>query len=576
VTPSPFVSFEEAITDKLLFKVWYEQLSPMQQTVLRAYYGLPITTDAHRFCWAVLNNSCQEDELGYPVEVREFPYSPKEYEQLWAVIGRRGGKTTMIGALVFAYECTLGGHLDYVLPGQTPRAVLISQMKDVAIENLVSIKLCLESSPLGTREISQALSDCIVMKNGISIVASSPNIKAQRGLAIPVVGMDEVGFWYKEAESANPDYEVERAVSAAQAQFPRRKRFGISTPWSKEGLLYKYHGAGTEGRRLREDEDRTEFQDILVVHATTAAMTVGMEGQKDAFTGKAKRPQVERKFLVKERARDLAGFIREYLARFVDSVSAFIQRAALETCTLRHATRKDRTQDLLWWEPRPRAGVPEDAGLARPIYVAAIDPAFRRDAFGFCVVHHEPGVGIVVDKAKRYLPQANKKLNPSEVLADLLPDLQAYGVTHVFSDQYQLEALTQLFSQLGIVLEGVDFTQRSKALIMGNLESLINQGRLHLLDPKCSPVAQEMFDELLALEKVLRPNGTVSIAAPPTGWDDMAIVLGLAAYRAMWLTATPDGAPELPEEHKPRSLFQRVLAMLTDRKDMTAENDQWD
>jgi hypothetical protein len=251
VARTTYEPFEAAINDKLLFKVWYDQLSLLQQVVLRAYYGLPLYTADQRAAWSILNDACTYDELGYPVEVFEFPYDPQgEFEQLWAIIGRRGGKTTLIGALIMSYEVLLGGHLDdgQVLDGQEPRAVLISQMKEVAVANLVSINLCMQSSPIGKLQTKQVLTDTIEMKNGISIVASSPNIKAQRGLSIPVVGMDEVGFWYKDAESANPDFEVVRAVSAAQAQFKRRKRFAISTPWSKEGLLFEHHQAGTMGR----------------------------------------------------------------------------------------------------------------------------------------------------------------------------------------------------------------------------------------------------------------------------------------------------------------------------------------
>jgi hypothetical protein len=497
------------------------------------------------------------------VEVFDFPYDPHgEFEQLWAVIGRRGGKTTLIGALIFAYEVTLGGHLEHVLPGQEPRAVLISQMKDVAIENLVSIKLALESSPLGKLEINVVNNDHIVMKNGITIVASSPNIKAQRGLAIPVVGMDEVGFWYKDAESANPDYEVERAVSAAQQQFPRRKRFGISTPWSKEGLLYKYHCAGTEGRLLRPEIDKTEYQGILVVEAPTAAMTVGMA-----------KPHITREGLARERARDVDGFEREYLKKFVDSVSQFIKREVFEKCVQVGVAEN---------APNIPTSPNYDSAKPTPRYVAVMDPAFRRDAYGFAIVHHERGKGIVVDKLMRFLPRPARdkgksiKLNPKDVMQDILPHLKAFGVTHVFSDQHQLETLQQLWLAEGIAVEGFDFTPRSKTQILGNLESLINQQRIWMLDPKTGPVQAQAFEEVVALEKVLRPGGGVGISAPPNGFDDMAMCIALAAAKAMWVFAPemPTG-PELPEEHKHKSAFERVQQMLTVRKDATEENDVW-
>lgn len=549
-----FFSFEQAITDPRLFKKWYDGMSVVQQTVVRAYYGLSLPTQAHRDAWAILNDAYDQDELGYPTAIREFPYEPKEYEQLWAIIGRRGGKTTLIGALIFAYECCFGGHMQHVLEGQEAVAVLISQVKEVALKNLKSIELCLKSSPLASKMIVDVLADSIPLRNGITIVASAPNIKNQRGLAIPVVGMDEVGFWYKDADSANPDIEVERAVAAAQQQFPRRKRFGISTPWSKEGLLYEYHVAGTEGRKLRADSpDRDKYTDILVVEATTAAMTLGMP--------EGKQPHITRAGLKKERARDPLGFIREYLKQFVDAISAFLTRAAVERALKYHRDEKTGAERA----PRPRPGHPEDVGQERPYYVAAIDPAFRSDSFAFVILHNEPGKGIVVDKVRRWTPQFGIKLNPEHVIKDMLPDLHAFGITHLYTDQYQLEALTILYQQVGIVLEGVDFTSRSKGQILGNLAQLFNQGRIHLLDPELGLDQKEMFDELLVLEKILRPNGTVSIAAPVGKQDDMAMVLALAAFKAMWMLPSGKVEEELPEEHRPKTLFQRAMEMLKQR-----------
>jgi hypothetical protein len=559
LTSSPYFPFEEAISDKLLFKTWFDQLSDLQQTALLAYYGVPLRSPEHRRAWAILNGACTFDELGYPLEVFDFPYQAgKEYEQLWGIIGRRGGKTTLIGALIFAYETTCGGHLDYVLKGQEPRAVLISQMKDVAVENLVSIRLCLESSTLGNRSIKDALADCIVLKNGISIVASSPNIKAQRGLALPVVGMDEVGFWYKDAESANPDFEVVRAVSAAQAQFPRRKRIGISSVWSKEGLLWEHHLAGTEGRLLAPTANKRKYRGVLVVEAPSAAMTLGME-----------RPHLDREFLADELAKDPDGFAREYLGKFLDSVSGFIRRDRLDLCVQAGTAEVAPVLD-------------GEVGRAKPIYIAVMDPAFRRDAYAFGIVHHERGKGIVVDCVRRFLPKPARdkgkaiKLNPEEVMHEILFDLRRYGITHIYSDQYQLETLQQLYGQHGVVVEGFDFTTRSKNQICLNLESLVNQQRILLPDPSTGAVQRQLFEEVVGLEKILRPNGTFSIQAPAGGFDDMAMMLALAAFKAMWLAPEAPSAPELPEEHKPKTLFQRAQAQLQLRKDATEENDVWD
>jgi hypothetical protein len=467
----------------------------------------------------------------------------------------------------------LGGHLDYVLKGQEPRMVLISQMKDVAVENLVSIRLCLESSPFGKREIKDALADEIKLKNGISIVASSPNIKAQRGLALPVVGMDEVGFWYKDAEAANPDFEVVRAVSAAQAQFPRRKRFGISSVWSKEGLLWEHHLAGTEGRLLKTGGEaaKRKYKHVLVVEASTASMLFKREQQQDEH-GRPARPHIDREYLETEQARDPEGFDREYLCKFLDSLSKFITRERLEQCV----------EGGIGERPPIKVGSQDynpEKGL--PLYVAVMDPAFRRDAYAFGIVHHERGKGIVVDKVQRWVPRPARdkgksiKLKPDEVMEEILPDLRAYGISHIYSDQYQLESLQALYGPRGVVVEGFDFTTRSKNQICLNLESLVNQQRVWLPDPKAGVVQHQLFEEVVGLEKVLRPNGTFTVQAQAGQYDDMAMMLALAAFKAMWLVPE-DPAPEpLPEEHQPKTAFQRAQAQIM-AKHGEEDKDEWD
>src|SRR5690606_29753717 len=104
---------------------------------------------------------------------------------------------------------------------------------------------------------------------------------------LPVVGvtMDEVGFWYKDAKSANPDFEVVNALDYALSQFPNSKQLRFSTPWTKEGILFEAFQLGTEGVKVKCDqcpdgyvcthwdpEDRDKMVGHLVVHAPTAAM----------------------------------------------------------------------------------------------------------------------------------------------------------------------------------------------------------------------------------------------------------------------------------------------------------------
>jgi hypothetical protein len=169
-----------------------------------------------------------------------------------------------------------------------------------------------------------------------------------------------------------------------------------------------------------------------------------------------------------------------------------------------------------------------------PQYVAAMDPAFRHDSFGFCILHKDATNGIVLDLLRQWEPIKGTKLNPKEVLAEINQILNEYGLSHVYTDQYQFESLQALALDLGLMIEGVDFTNRSKAKIYGNLHQIINQGKLVLLDPDLSQPAATLVREIAQLERRMTPTGAIQIKAPEGKHDDMATVLALAAVKAVW------------------------------------------
>jgi hypothetical protein len=206
--------------------------------------------------------------------------------------------------------------------------------------------------------------------------------------------------------------------------------------------------------------------------------------------------------------------------------------------------------------------------------VAAIDPAFRSDAFPGIVCHYEPAQGIVVDALRRFMPLRGARLNPDAVFLELLPLWSAYRVEQVHSDQYQFETLQQLALKYEIILSGTDFTARSKSKILGNLQQLINRRQLRIPDPALVPEAAILVDELRQLERKISPNGGVTISAPAGKHDDMAMCLALAVFHA-----TRDGEsgwtgpeePFLPEEHRMKTPFEKVQLMLAARQTALAD-----
>jgi hypothetical protein len=389
----------------------------------------------------------------------------------------------------------------------------------------------------GKARIVNVTADKIDLWNGMSIATCPPTVKSIRGYDAPIAVLDEVGVWYQDGDAANPDFEVYRAISSRQAQFEDAKIVGISSPWNKGGMLYELFEAGTRGYKKRcmlhptEYQAacpacarlRTPYQNCIVIHATTAALG---------------NPLVKQTWLEEERAKDPKAFEREVLAQFQDSVSGFLD-----------GKRISEAVDV---------GVVERTPRKENVYIAAMDPAFKQDAFAFAIGHVEKS-GVVLDVVKQLkrAPGA-PPLNPDKLFREeIVPSLKAFNIATVHSDQYHFESLAQLALNLGFSIDSTTFTATSKANIYGNLKQLVNQGRIRLLDHP------ELLKELRQLEVQLGAQGNVSIAAPRGQHDDLATVVALVSHFSTWLL--PIEKPEVVEggfvkEPTPQQIFEAQIA----------------
>jgi len=499
------IPFAEAITDKKLLQLAWRMLSTPQQVVVKAFYGLELNAEELDL-WSAFQGGGEHDQLGYLQHITApVPYVAKEYEILTGIIGRRSGKSDRIGGFIAAYEVCLGGHTQYVREGQDVFWLYIAQDLPTAELNMKFVAMALKMSPLLSKYILKDKIEEIPLKNGITIRPEPPNIRTGRGAAVVGVTMDEFGFWYKDSKSANPDFEVVRALEYSLSQFPNSKQVRLSTPWTREGLLFLASQHGTEGRELRceecssghcphMDEDREDYEGHLVVKAPTAMMG---------------NPLMTRRRLQRLWKRDREAFRRESLAQFVDTQTSFLPWTAVERAI-------DRKQT-------------ERAKLASIDYLAAIDPAFRHDSFALAIVHHERTRGVVQDFSQEWTPEPGEKLNPAIVLTQVGEILTRWGIDYTWSDQYHLESLQALADDRGFAIIGQDLSSKTKPRIMSDLASLLNQGKMRLLD------IPNQETQLKQLQKTLGPTGYVSISGPPGKRDDLALVLALAASKALMM-----------------------------------------
>lgn len=530
----PYLPLAEVIDDPKLMKPCWDGLSRPQQVAILAFYGEPLTEPADLAIWSILNDQVTYDALGYPTSITPFPYHPREYSVFVGILGRRAGKSAAITAFITLYEILFGGHLDHVTEGQDVIVPYIAQDLATAKANMGHIALMAAKSKTLEAQIKTSTRDKIEFKNGITVLPEPPAIKTGRGFAMPIVIGDEVGFWYRTSEAANPDYEVQRAVSYAQLQFPRAKQLLISTPYTEEGLLWDYWKAGTGGYKL-PFEDQAEYDDTLVLQASTAAM---------------ENPRITKKKLARLQTEDPEAFVRESLARFVTAISGFLAPELVTKAT--QSGIKARTRAM------------NEKGTIQPTYIGVMDPAFRHDSFAFSIFHMEPDGTIVQDLLKTWTPDKKLKitLDPSLIIAEIAQSVVEWQLTYVVSDQYQLEALQQLAQQHRFTIIGNDFTGKSKAKMYGSVVQLLRTGKLKLLD---LPI---IYQQLTQLQKKLNAMGGVSIAAPNGKHDDVASVVALGCTVA--LQAFPVAKPIT----KQKTLFDEGVDCIR-RRAASADQDMW-
>lgn len=535
------IPFAEAIIEPKLLKARFEELSLPQQVALKVLYGCPLSSvvcDARGWSeldyFAASQGHADYDEVGLIKSVARTEYTPETYKEGWFICGRRAGKSDALASTIVAYEAALGGHEQHVRKGQPAYCFQIAQDLRMARYSLNFIRATLESSPLLKKLIKQITADRIDLNTGLTIAVVPPTLKAVRGYANPVAVLDEVGVWYQDSEAANPDYEILRAVKPAQMQFPNRMLVGISSPWNKAGLLYQYYEAGTNGEHANEAE-KESFKNCLVWHAPSAMM------RSDQHRGNDRIP---REWFAAEQSKDPRAFERECMAVFQDSISGFLSSELLRLCV-------DK-------------GVAERPPAPRNFYVAAMDPAFRRDAFALVIAHADQSGSVIIDLVRRWLPEKNRPINPQNVLEEIATILKPYRIQIVTSDQYHAESLGQLALSHGFTIESFSFTGINKGSVYANLQAMVNQQRIVLLDHP------EALKELRSLERRLTKTGVIQISAPVGQYDDIASALALAVHKTAWMLPAIAKAPA----HEPTH-HERITAQIA-RKKSNVGTEVWD
>lgn len=397
-------------------------LSPAQETLLRAIYGLPLPTDDHLALW----RRCTGRET----------YAAQPFGEVTVAAGARAGKDSRIAAPVVCYEALFGGHEKHLAKGERAVIPLVAQDQRATRIAFGYIRDYLTSSPLLSGMVEEPpLAQEIPLTNRMSIYCFPCTQKSLRGWSIPTGVMDELAFFRLEG-SADSDTEIQASIRRGMVSFPSPRLVKISTPYMKSGVLYEDFR-----RHFAQDSP-----DVLVWRAPSALMNPSLRAER----------------LERERRLDPDRFAREYEAEFAEDLEAFLPGAWVDQAVVpgRH-------------ELPPREGVS---------YVAAVDPSGGgADAFTLAVVHAE-GEGaerrVVQDVMRGWSRSRGATVDLEGVVKECAETLRRYRVSAILGDRYAGQWVRQAFEREGIGYEEAE--EKARAYI--ECEPLFAQGRIELVD----------------------------------------------------------------------------------------------
>jgi hypothetical protein len=483
------ITIDRALTDRHLLGA---ELGPLEswQTwliALKGAFALPLS-DAERKVFAVIAGN------------RNPP--TRRVKEVWAIIGRRSGKSRIAAALAVFFALFVQHKL---APGERGCVLVLAATLDQAKTVFEYALAFLQASPVLRQEVVDATRSEIRLRNGI-VVAIHPNsFRTIRGRTLVACIFDEVAFWRSE-ESATPDTEVYRAALPSMMT-TGGMLISISTPYRKAGLLHQ---------KWREHFGREG--DVLVV-----------QGASTTFN-----PLLTAEVIAAQRAADPEGAGAELDAEFRSDIAAFLDDATIEAAT-------DHARPL---ELPPQ----RDYGV---FYEAFVDASGgRHDHYTVAIAHKPISTGrFVVDLVRGRAPP----FDPGEVTKEFAALCREYRCRQIVGDAYGAEWTETAWRSNGLVYVRSDL---AKSDIYLEVLPLFTRGLVSL------PAHPKLLHELRQLERQVHRGGRDSVDHPRGGSDDYAnsvcgVLRGLSRllhYNIRALAGSPDEPSDPVQWRHPPSM----------------------
>lgn len=481
--------------------------SPAQEVILKIIFNIKLDDEQKRLM--TVEDKDQEgnlifrDEYMTEVEIYKFltetDYVWEENPDERAIInkinlicGRRSGKTT-ICAIIAIYVAISTNWKPFLKKTPFATVLILSHSREFSDEVLEIIRTMIEASPILSRLINldkkntqstmnlkvPFIVDKSVEYSRVQIKVGAASSKTTRGVAACCVICDEIAYWNISEDAKETDEKILRAVRPAQKQFGKYAMLlKLSSPGPKSGLLYNEYTKWQTGS-------------LPKAYAVFKAPTWAMNGI------------IPREELVEEWQLDPDAFDTEYRSNFVDSISNFIVPQYVDLAIMK--------------------GVQFMAPENGWVYKAAIDAAFKGDAFTFSIV------GTKDNRVRQFVLKGWKgtkaaPVKAHEVAAWIKTACKEFDLNEVAADQYSFQPLKEIFEQYGVVLTENSFTPKFKKQIYFNLKKLFHSQQIDILDVEI--LAKEI--KQLVVEQT--GTGNVKIGHPQGGSDDYSDSTAIAAY----------------------------------------------